>query len=535
MISAPGVGTFAIVSAMTRARAALAVAFLALLLAGLGRLPLLDPDEGRYARTAREMTERGDLVVPHLNGELRLKKPVFFYWLEIGSFSILGPSEAGARLPSALAAAGVLLWLYGFARSRLGERTALIACSILATTPLFFALARTATTDMVLAFFVFGATASLYAGIVEPGRSWGHVLLGGICLGLGMLTKGPVTLIVPALVVAVGAAARRRAPITVAGRAAAALGIMAFVALPWAALLLHRVGAEEVLEIWRREAVERFVGGLDHPERFSYFFLTSPVTFFPWSAFVPFALVSAIRRARRGEALWPALLAWSVGGFLFFSLGRGKLDSYLLPIAPAVALLAAGSLAGESGRHRGSRWAAWLMTAMAASFLLPFPIGRLVRQSPALLPSLAVGVGACAVVAAVTGRLWRGRGLQPALALLCGLLLLGAVLAMPESWAEERSTRRLAREAGLRDASGPLYVLRVRPPSVAFYAGRIVTYVPARYLLMRMLADGGPASVVLEEHRTDVVRQLLERSFRPVTRSAGLLAMRRPAAPPPYR
>ncbi len=516
---------------MTRVRAALAVALLALLLAGLGRLPLLDPDEGRYARSAREMTERGDLVVPHLSGEPRLEKPVLFYWLQIGSFSILGPSETAARLPSALAAAGMLLWLFGFARHRLGERTALVACSILATTPLFFALARTATTDMVLAFFVFGAAASLYAGIAEPGGSRGHVLLGGICLGLGMLAKGPVALIVPVLVVAAGAAARRRAPVTVAGRSAAALGIMALVALPWAALLLHRVGAAEVLEIWRREALDRYVGGLDHPERFSYFLLTSPVTFFPWSAFVPFALVSAVRRARRGEAPWPALLAWSAGGFLFFSLGRGKLDSYLLPLTPAVALLVAASLAGESGRLRGSRWAAWFMTAMAASFLLPFPIGRLVRQSPALLPSLAIGVGACAIVAAVAGRLWRGRGLQPALALLCGLVLLGAVLALPESWAEERSTRRLAREAGLRDASGPLFVLRVRPPSVAFYAGRTVTYVPARYLLMGMVAEGGPASVVLEERRSDVVRQLLERGFRPVTRSGGLLAMRRPAAP----
>src|SRR6266850_4152075 len=227
---------------MTRARVPIVAALLAILFGGLGRLPLIDPDEGRYARTAQEMTERGDLVVPYFEGTPRLKKPVLFYWLEIGAFALIGRTETAARLPSALAAAGTLLWLYLFARPRLGESAALLACALLATTPLFFAMARTTTTDMTLTFFVFGATASLYAGLVEPLRPIRHLIVGGLCLGLGLLTKGPVVLLFPALGVTAALIARRRAPITVAGRVTAVAWIAVLVVVPWLALLFHRVG-----------------------------------------------------------------------------------------------------------------------------------------------------------------------------------------------------------------------------------------------------------------------------------------------------
>lgn len=516
---------------MTRARAAWAAGILLILFTGLGRLPLLDPDEGRYARSAQEMIERGDLVVPWFEGRPRLEKPVLFYWLEIAGFGLLGVSEAGARLPSALAAAGTLAWLFAFARKRSGERTALAACAILATTPLFFGLARTATTDMVLAFFVFGATVSLYAGIVEPASPRRHLIVAGVCLGLGMLTKGPVVLVAPVLAIPAAALARKREPITIAGRLVGVAWIMVAVALPWAALLFGRLGWEEVLEIWRREALERYAGGgLDHPESILYFARTAPVTFFPWSAFAPFAAVAGLRRLRWGDGLMPLLLTWSLGGLAFFSLGRGKLDSYLLPLAPAAAYLIALSLE-PALRETAVRWATRVLAGLSLLGAAAMLAGLGPSHDPVALPALALVFAGAAGLCALVGFARRAEAAATVLQAGMGAFLLGAVLLVPLPWASERSTRELVREADLARAPGELYVLRVQPPSLGFYANRTATHVPARFMLVRMIEDERPASIVLESRRDDVIKQLLARGFRVSASSGRLVAMRREAVP----
>ncbi|MBI3449493.1 MAG: glycosyltransferase family 39 protein [Acidobacteria bacterium] len=514
--------------AVTRARLLFGTILLATLVAGLGRLPLIDPDEGRYARTSQEMMQRGDYVVPYLDGAPRLKKPVLSYWLEIASFTLFGWNETAARLPSALAAGGILLWLYLFARRRAGERTAVAACAILATTPLFFAMARTTTTDMTLAFFVFGATVSLYAGMAEPSPAAVHVVAGGVCLGLALLTKGPVAIVFPLLGVTAALLARRRAPITVAGRAVAAAWIAVLVAAPWLTLLFHRMGFDQVLEIWRHETLERFEGGLDHPESPFYYLLTSPLTFFPWSAFVPVALVAAYRRLKRGEGLRPLLLSWAVGAFVFFSLGRGKLDSYLLPITPAVALLVALALTDEVWLSRTVRWGAWLLAAVAGALLLPLEVGHTLRDNSAALVVLSLVAGIAAAVAGALSFAGRGRLAQPALAWIAGAGLVGAALFVPESFAEGRSARALVSESRLAETSETVYAFRMNQPSLAFYLARPAIPVSSKSVLLRSVENGRAASVLIAEERRELVGALLEKGFRVASRDHGRVILRRP-------
>jgi len=87
----------------------------------LGYLPLLDPDEAHYAEITREMMDAQDLVVPLLNGQPHIDKPVLFHWVQAGSFRMLGRTEFAARLPSALSA--MLLFLVtAWAGSRLFRR-----------------------------------------------------------------------------------------------------------------------------------------------------------------------------------------------------------------------------------------------------------------------------------------------------------------------------------------------------------------------------------------------------------------------------
>ncbi len=100
------------------------VVFPALLLyPGLG-FPLFEPDESRYAQIPREMMERGDLIVPLLQGEPYLDKPPLFYWLTIASYRLFGVSTWSARLVPTVSLHLSVILVYCLGRLRLGERAA---------------------------------------------------------------------------------------------------------------------------------------------------------------------------------------------------------------------------------------------------------------------------------------------------------------------------------------------------------------------------------------------------------------------------
>ena len=82
------------------------------LLSSLGSTKLWDRDEPRNAGCAREMLERGDLITPVFNSELRDAKPVFLYWVMIASYQLFGITEFAARFGSAFAGIGTVF--YGF-------------------------------------------------------------------------------------------------------------------------------------------------------------------------------------------------------------------------------------------------------------------------------------------------------------------------------------------------------------------------------------------------------------------------------------
>ncbi|MEO8056285.1 MAG: hypothetical protein ABI768_14090, partial [Acidobacteriota bacterium] len=80
-----------------------------------GRVPLFEPDEGRYGEIPREMLATGDWVTPRLNGVLYFEKPPLYYWSVAASMAVLGPTELAVRLPGKLSAAGMVLLAAAFA------------------------------------------------------------------------------------------------------------------------------------------------------------------------------------------------------------------------------------------------------------------------------------------------------------------------------------------------------------------------------------------------------------------------------------
>src|SRR5262249_27515871 len=139
---------------------------------GLGRWPLLEPDEGRNAEVAREMLAFGQWSVPHFNQLPYLDKPVMLFWLMASAFQVAGVNELAARLPAAASAVVTVAVPWPRARRLLGPARAVLAALIVATAPLVLVFARLAIFDMPFTAFVTLALWCLVRARMDGGAPW---------------------------------------------------------------------------------------------------------------------------------------------------------------------------------------------------------------------------------------------------------------------------------------------------------------------------------------------------------------------------
>src|ERR1700716_2279285 len=105
----------------------IAAAALILYLPGLGRPPLWEPDEGRYAEIAREMYLSGDYVTPRDNFVRYFEKPPLVYWAETAAIAVFGANEFAVRLPAALFSVGEVVITAAIADVMFGEAVAILS------------------------------------------------------------------------------------------------------------------------------------------------------------------------------------------------------------------------------------------------------------------------------------------------------------------------------------------------------------------------------------------------------------------------
>jgi 4-amino-4-deoxy-L-arabinose transferase-like glycosyltransferase len=304
----------------------------------LGSRGLNEPDEGRYAELGREMAVGGSWLVPHLNGFEHFQKPPLIYWCTAVSLKVLGHNEWAARMPSALAACGILLLTLAIARRLWSENRARIAAIVLVATLLFFGLARMLTPDMLMSFFI---TAAIAALVYE--RRW----LFFVMMGLGFLTKGPMALVVP-LSAALGAyLARDRSLPRVPFPWLRGMAIALLIGLSW--FILLAVLDPPLFEyFWRFELLDRFASTKHGRSKPFWFF--APVLIgglLPWTFWIP-GLVRQAWHKIRTKQVSPTqglLLGWTILPLIILSLSGSKLITYVLPLMPAFALAISGRFA----------------------------------------------------------------------------------------------------------------------------------------------------------------------------------------------
>jgi 4-amino-4-deoxy-L-arabinose transferase len=335
----------------------------------LGTRDLLVPDETRYGEIPREMIAGRDWVVPHFNRLRYFEKPVLGYWVHAGSLLLFGDNNFAVRLPSALAvglsALMVFMLVCRIRRKNTTEEcfSALLAALIYLSCFEVVGVGNIAVLDSLFSFFLTGTIASFYFASEAPRgekREKCFLLLAGVSCGAAFLTKGFLAFAVPVIALAPYLIWQRRysdlfrmswLPICAAVLAA----------LPWG-IMIHLKEPDFWHFFFWNEHIRRFMAeSAQHRASFWFFFAAAPGLFMPWTFLIPAAIPAIKERLfghdSRGNLL-RLCLCWLVFPFLFFSLSKGKLLTYILPCFPPFAILMALGLSHslENGKRKLFQW-----------------------------------------------------------------------------------------------------------------------------------------------------------------------------------
>jgi 4-amino-4-deoxy-L-arabinose transferase-like glycosyltransferase len=335
----------------------------------LGGFPLFDVDEGAFSEATREMLERGDYLTTYLNGNVRFDKPILIYWLQAISVALLGPDEFAFRLPSALASLGWVAAILVFASQQTDRATGFAAALIAATTLGLCVIGRAATADALLNLFLVLAMFDIYRYMEKPLGKYRYRAY--LWMALGMLTKGPVALLIPFAASAIAFALQgkfrlwRKAVADPIGWA-----ILLVVAGPWYLLEYREQGNAFIAGFFMRHNVERFMGPLQgHSGNLLYYLPAALVLLLPYTGL--FIRVLPTVRKMRDKPLDTFLWCWFLFVLVFFTFAGTKLPHYLLyGISPLFVLMAI---------HRQALRSPWL------AFVPPLLMPALALALPAIL------------------------------------------------------------------------------------------------------------------------------------------------------
>ena len=463
----------------------LSLAFLAFYFYGLGHLPLVGPDEPRYAQVAREMLLRNDWMTPTLGGHTWFEKPALLYWLIIPAFKVFGVHEWTARLGPAIC--GVLtiagIWLLAREIERLSEYKALSNWSLLITTSCLgmivfsrgvsFDIVVTATLTWALCFFL---RSQLTTQAYKQNRSlFAFYLL----VGLSLLAKGLVGLVVPVGVIVLYFLLRREWPNRTLWLSLFwGVPLSLLVSATWYGPVIYKYGWQFVNEFFVQHHFARYLSNkYHHPQPLYFYPVILLMLAVPWTPFLIDSLIRITKAKWRVDDVMSRsrvfLLAWILFPIVFFSFSGSKLPGYILPVLPPALLLLSTSVAHLRANSRWPMVTSGLLCVLmgVAGAIYGIRVERL-STSCVLIASLPfIGAGVFASV---------GKGERSSMLLsIVGTLFIALMVtlncAAPGISARE-STRDLLALANQRGyADFPVLAMHGDDRSAEFYAsGRVV-------------------------------------------------------------
>ncbi|AOJ25017.1 glycosyltransferase family 39 protein [Burkholderia seminalis] len=442
--------------------------------APLGLRHLIPSDEGRYAEMAREMFVTGDWITPRYNGYKYFEKPPLQTWLNALTFAWFGIGEWQARLYTAVASfAGVLL--VGYTGARLfNPLSGFLAAVVLASSPYWNLMGHFNALDMGLAFWMALSLCSLLLAQrpgLRPAAVRGWMWACWAAMALAVLSKGLVGLILPGAVLVLYTLIARDWALWKRLYLVSGLVIFFAIVTPWFVLVQQRnpefFNFFFIVQQFRRYLTPE----QNRPGPLYYFVPVLLVGFLPWLSVAWQSIRHALRMPRQPNGFSPmlVLLIWSAFIFLFFSTSHSKLISYVLPVAPALALIIGAYLPLMTADRFRRHLLGYLVFFVAAAFGIIF----LAYQGDARTPN--------ALYRAFQMWLYAGLAVSAALTLAAAWLnrrtgAAAALAAFGAAWLAFGTIGGTGHDEFGRYSSGALLAPAVRaelaklPPDTPFYS-----------------------------------------------------------------
>lgn len=323
----------------------------------LGVTKLIDPSDGFFAETAREMLESKNFITPTLNYEPWNDKPILNHWLVALSYMLLGVSEYASRVPAALCATLTCLSTFYFSRMFVGRKAAFLSACVLLSGYLFSTLARVSLTDMPLTLFVNTGLFALFAGAIKDNKRLRT--FGWAAMGLAFLTKGPISLLIligsySLFSIFTTPKPTAKGLINSFGKLGYAKGLLitALIAAPWFIVAGVQTSGRFLYDFFVVQNFQRATGALvlNHEQPFWFYAPIVLLAFFPYSAFFP-ALLPVMKKwwqnrfteSDRVRFLY-FCISICITVFGGFSILKGKLPTYVLPLMPSLSTLFAAGI-----------------------------------------------------------------------------------------------------------------------------------------------------------------------------------------------
>ncbi len=564
----------------------------------LGSTGLVDETEPLFAEAARQMQLTGDWVTPYFNEATRFDKPPLIYWLMAIAYQIGGVSAWTARLPSALAAVGLTFMgfytLLRFGAAGLPDATAqsdgpqrqpsappelapelapeaapetadlhwgtaLVGATAIAFNLQTVVWGRTGVSDMLLVGCMGSALFAFFLGYSQPQRpavQRGWFVAFYVLVALAVLTKGPVGIVLPGLIIGGFLIYLRNWRALREMRPLLGMALVLGLTLPWYILVIRANGQDYIDSFFGYHNLQRFTQVVNnHAAPWYFYFLVVLVGFIPWSLYLPWGLLrlrawrpQGWRQQPRHRQLGLFALVWFAAVFVFFTLAVTKLPSYTLPLLPAAAVLIAplgekGKGGDRPGRDAGLRLSGWANTL----FMLVLA-GMVWRSAPWMgndpaMPRLPEAIAASRILwwgglgwlaaAGLSGWLTWRRGLKrdpsgflPQLwwsnVLGFGVFLLFTLLPALDLMDDQRQRplRQLADTVATASQPGEeLVMVGFQKPSLVFYAQRPVTYIytPAKAIAhLRRGGQGSPPTALLVGQPDEIARRLTSDQYETI-------------------